>query len=667
MEWRRINLVFACVVVAVTAFSFLPVLENGFVWDDFDYVVHNEAVQRLTWQSAADIFNPADSPGSFALSFSKSLYTPLTILSFALEYPFYGENAGGYHAGNLVLHLLNCMLVYWLILILSRKPLVSFIAALFFGIHPLHVESVAWISERKDVLYAFFYLASLIAWLLWRGGGKQAHLFLSLALFLLSLLAKPMALTLPAILFLFDYLQKRKFSASSFREKVPFILMDLIYFAFLVIFHIWPRSAGAGTGLGILQKLQVACSLVVFYLGKFIAPVNLMCVYPYPEGTTFPSLFLHGTLIFLCIASSVALAGRYTGKVPFGFLFFVLTLVPVLQLTPIPPGIAADRYTYIPFIGLLFIVAEGGALLWERSGRPQRTVLVLLLLAAAVASSSATRERCRTWADPVTLFSDLIAKNPGEAVGYLNRSEALIRKGDFDGALDDLNRVIAMGVRSDTAHADRARILFARGACRDALADLDRAVSLSPSSAAHYFNRGVCHEKLGDEDEALADYGRAVALGFGPPAAAFREGLLYGKRKDYRKARESMTEALRRGGSQPLIYLMRGEFCWKGGDTEAAEKDLTMAVGDDPAVAEKARYTLASLYRETGRLEKALACYEEIIRVNPKAYPAYEARALIFAGREDYRSAREELERLRASGGSTADPLLLRIEGAVER
>src|SRR3989339_472154 len=277
---KKQNIIFPiCLILIITFISYYPSLKNGFVtWDDPAYVTGNLQIRSLSLQNVKNIFT----------SFTMDLYTPLSNLSYAIEYNIFKLNPKIYHITNLFIHLLNCILVFWLFFLISDKISVSFLVSLLFGIHPLHVESVAWISERKDVLYAFFFLLSLISYIYYYNKKEAKYYYFALILFILSILSKPMAVTLPVILFIFDYLLNRKFTWDIFKEKI-------LFFIIAVIFSIINLYGGTPPKLhyDIFEKIFFPTYVLLFHLFKTIIPLKLSAIYPHPEkiGNFLPSIF----------------------------------------------------------------------------------------------------------------------------------------------------------------------------------------------------------------------------------------------------------------------------------------------------------------------------------------------------------------------------------------
>src|SRR6266571_3392951 len=269
------TVLFLAVTLVLTVLSFSPSLDNGFTnWDDPGYVLENYSIRDLSQKNVANVFT----------SYLQGNYHPLTVLSYAVEYKFFQLDPKIYHITNLLLHVLNTTFVFWLIRLLTGRLETAAITAVLFGIHPLHVESVAWISERKDVLFSLFYLGSLISYVLslTKVQDRVRYLIMSLVLFILSLLSKGVAVTLPLVLLLIDYYFKRTFTKKIFIEKIPFFLLSI---GFGVIAILAQKSEGAiqtMTTYPFYDRLLIASYGIVTYLFKIFVPQQLSAFYPYP-------------------------------------------------------------------------------------------------------------------------------------------------------------------------------------------------------------------------------------------------------------------------------------------------------------------------------------------------------------------------------------------------
>lgn len=287
-------------------------------------------------------------------------YHPFTILTFAIEYYFFGLNETGYHTVNLLLHLMNAILVFRAVLLLGNKGGVALIAALFFGIHPLHVESVAWVSELKDLLYTFFFLASYIFYLKYIKGGHKKYYIMALFLFLASLLSKAMAVSLPVVFILTDYFKGRKINKSTLVDKIPFFFLAI---AFGIVAILAQKSFGATDvdKFPFLQRILFACYGFISYLLKLLFPLNLSAYYPYPvnSGENIPIKYYIYLIVFAGLMAGVIFSLRFKKDISFGIGFFAITIFLVLQLFPVGETFMADRYSYVPSIGIFYLAGEG--------------------------------------------------------------------------------------------------------------------------------------------------------------------------------------------------------------------------------------------------------------------------------------------------------------------
>ncbi|MFH1321668.1 MAG: hypothetical protein ABII90_13580, partial [Bacteroidota bacterium] len=415
------NSIILLVILFVTYLSFSPSLDNDFTnWDDPKYLTENIQIKHLSLTNLRNIFSGKDLKG-------KS-YVPLSQLSFALEYHFFRLDPKIYHFNNLLLHLLNTAMVFWLILLLCQKLEVSIITALLFGIHPLHVESVAWLTERKDVLFSFFYMASLISYVLYFTKDKYKPLFyfLTLLLFILSCLAKSSAVILPVILLVIDFFLNRKFNFKSIIDKVPLFVFSFIWGIITTIKN--KESIGSFETFTFLERMLFAFYGIVNYLYKLIVPVNLSCFYPYPNliDGRLPIIFYVAPFIVLFLAFLVYKSVKHTKTVMFGALFFLFNVALVLQLLPVGPAVVADRYTYIPYIGLFFIIGQGYSYLQNQKAKKfliLKQVSLIVLIGYIGTLSYLCHDRCKVWKNSHTLWTDMIKKYPDNHKGYLNRGE----------------------------------------------------------------------------------------------------------------------------------------------------------------------------------------------------------------------------------------------------
>ena len=382
------------VILAATFFMFFPSLRNNsLVWDDEGYILTNQIVRNF------------ELPGILS-DFVMGNYHPATVFTLALEYQFFGTDAAGYHAVNLLLHLINVVLVFYVLSLLSQKKEVALISALLFGIHPLHVESVAWASGVKDLLFTLFFLASLIYYVKYLNSPERKFILISLVFFFFSLLSKAMAAPLPVLLLLTDYYTGRKINGKVLAEKIPFFMLSLIFGIIAILAQRSADSVPEST-FPFFQRVVFACFGFVTYLIKLVLPFNLSAFYPYPvkSGGTIPAIYYSYIFLTALVAVLVYFSSRYSKKIPFGSGFFLLTIILVLQLFPVGSAIIADRYSYLSSIAILYLVAEGIVFLWSRK---QKIFAIGILSLFSVFYSAKTYSRCKVWENNLTLWTDVI-------------------------------------------------------------------------------------------------------------------------------------------------------------------------------------------------------------------------------------------------------------------
>ncbi|HAJ56521.1 MAG TPA: hypothetical protein DCL35_01995 [Candidatus Omnitrophica bacterium] len=583
-DFRAVSLAF--LLIAVTFAVFSPCLQNSFVnWDDDIYVTQNVSIRALSWQQAKKIFT----------SFSSGNYQPLTILSYAIEYRYFKLSPLPYHATNIILHIFNSLLVFWLFCLILKKRDVSFAVALLFAIHPMHVESVAWVSGRKDVLYSLFFLAAIISYCYFKKRpGKTGFYYFSILLFLFSLTAKAMALTLPFALLLLDYFSQRRLNKAAIIEKIPFFVFSVVFGAIAVIALYSGGAARQEPSLNLLKQLEVASHGIVFYLGKLIFPIRLSCMYPYAEmGRGLVFLLV---LLASFVSMSIFVPARHRKTATFGAGFFLLTLLPALQFLPAGDIVVADRYTYIPYLGIFFILSVGYFRLCANAAKLPVFIRRLLAIAAfcvVAAYGVSAWSRCHVWRDPVSLWTDAVKKYPNVSTAHFNLGALHLERGDDEKALGYIQRALELSFRWDcylllgniflkrndygqalafygkagALRPEEARVYnniglvyYKKG--RDywgrAVDSFDKAIRLDPGSYATFYNLGLVYEEMGDRDGALRNFDKAFELGPGSLGPLLHTAYLYLEGGHIGKALEAFERIVEMRPSDPEVYSAIG-------------------------------------------------------------------------------------------------------------
>ena len=460
---------FVILLYLIVNTAFIPSLKNDFVnWDDDRYIYKNTEMLRSSWRNPTTVFTV----------FHEGHYLPLTLLSFSIEYHFFDLNPLPYHRTNLIIHNINCLLLYWLIFILSKSHTVSFITALLFGIHPFHVGVVAWITNRKELLSTAFFLGSTISYLYYTRKYAREFLYLSFLLFILALLSKSMAITLPLILLLCDYLSHRRLDLRMFREKIPFFLTAVLFGIIALLSRASARYTAPEPVMSLDTIFGSSYNLINYYLLKQIIPLH-----PYIQAINRDTInYWISPLLVLLLFLMAVVARKYSRKITFGLLFFLITILPPLRLMNIGP--IAVRYGYIPSIGLYFIFSVLFTHLLKRKFSTHtviRYVMWAMLIYGLAVLFFQTRASCRIWKNGITLYSDIMAHakypyNVGMTLAL--RADAYTEKKMHDEALRDLNQSLTILPDQGMIYLKRARLLFEEKEYKKAREDVQQAVNL---------------------------------------------------------------------------------------------------------------------------------------------------------------------------------------------
>jgi tetratricopeptide (TPR) repeat protein len=554
---RKAALASSLLSALITFIIYLPALTNGFVqWDDPKYVYENPWIQNLD------------------LAFLKRAFTevyfanwhPLTMISYAVDYALWGLNPLGYHLENIIFHTINTALVAVLSirLISIATPLsapaafaAGFIPALLFGIHPLHVESVAWVSERKDVLCAMFFMASILFYLRYARKGKALCYVASLLAFALAIMSKSMAVTLPAVLLLLDFYPLRRLSGAkavlkAVAEKLPFFAVC----AFASAMAIYSQGSAVAS-LDVIPvdiRFYSALRAYAFYLEKLFVPIGLAPFYPLPaEINPFGADYLVtyavlGGITLICLA-----AIRYRVFIV-AWLYFLGTLLPVIGLVQVGMQAAADRYMYLPSLSLLVLLGAGAAIIIDKKSRTLLGVFLGFISVATVALSYATVTQAAIWKDSMTLWDYEIGIYPDAFIPYMNRGVALVKMGESDKGMKDLDKAVSLAPRSRNALYNRAVALKTLGRYQEAHSDLNAAISIHPD-ADLYNNRGNVRKRLGDLAGAVEDYRNSLEMDPRNAAIYFNLALVLETTGDIDGAIENAAKAAELGLGQAREYL----------------------------------------------------------------------------------------------------------------
>jgi hypothetical protein len=553
-------------IALITFLVYLAALRNSFAWDDEAYILANPHIRSLDARLLKWAF----------FDFYAANWHPLTWLSHAADYALWGLNPLGHHLTSVVLHALNTFIVVLLSVKLLRYGaaanngpsflderailIAAGVTGLLFGLHPVHVESAAWVAERKDVLCGLFFLLSIMRYMDYAGGvvngadrkPRMKAYLAALGFFTLALLSKPMAVTLPVVLLILDwYPLGRVRSLTAFRsscvEKLPFITLSFLSSILTILAQ---KTAGAIQSIEfapLSTRMLVAGKALIGYLGKMIWPLDLIPYYPYDKNisllTALPAIAL---VIAITAACSIAIKKRKIWLS--AWTYYVVTLVPVIGIVQVGGQSMADRYTYLPGLGpfLVFGVGAawiGGRIFNERS-RSVAGISAALGALLLVSSIYLTVNQIRIWKSEIDVWNCVIEKEPGRVPqAYYNRGTAFGKTGRYERAIEDLDEAIALSPSYYEAYNNRGIVFSMMGLFDKAIESFNQSISLNPNLAEPHANRGLAYFLSKQYDRALTDFNRGIELDRNYPLSYYNRGKLYsgtGDRElaisDFRKA-----------------------------------------------------------------------------------------------------------------------------------
>lgn len=579
-------------ILGVVFLSFSSSLNNHFVnWDDPEHFLENPEVESLD-------------PGNISRIFQGNgvnAYRPLTILSFALEHHFFKFDPFYYHLDNIILHLGVTALVFVFALQAGLALPAAALAALLFGIHPMRVESVAWVTERKDVLYAFFYMLALSSY--WRYLQSQKTIFylLTIPLGILSMLAKPMALSLPLVFFVCDWFLKRKFDWRTLVEKFPHTL----YIAAILTKTVETYDFSAQTG-GMEAVLIWAWSFN-FYLWKFLWPVELVALYqlPLPIALSNPP-YLFSWLV-LCLMIFLVFRFRKNRWWVFAVLFYFVSIACLLKYHGLDANVVADRYMYLPSLGFCLWLGMAGHKLLEFSRKAPvlKAGTYFLFIVLFSLFSWKTYHQSMVWKDSLTLWNHVIRYSPQQAIAFNNRGLAYEKLGQADLALADYRRALEINPSHSSSLNNRALFYGRSGKIDLALADYARALVAEPDDSRVYKNRGELYERQGKMGLAFADFNQAIRLCPNDADVFKLRGNAYLKIGQWDLALADYDAALRLTTEKAGLYNNRGVVYTKKQEYVAAMAEFNRAITLDPGTG-LFYFNRSVLYKSFGDYPKAL-------------------------------------------------------------
>jgi protein O-mannosyl-transferase len=557
MSGNRLKFLIPLLLSLVTAAVYARAAYAPFnILDDYEYLVHNRQVlsgwsaHSLRWAFTA---------------LHSSNWHPLTWLSLMLDARFFGTDPMGYHLVNVALHVANSALLFRLFLYLTGATWRSALVAALFALHPMHVESVVWIAERKDVLSTLFWFLTLLCYAAYVKKSRKDWYLLSLAAFALGLMAKPMLVTVPVVLLLLDFWPLGRCAASApapgaavpapgpaamggvrriwflLIEKIPFLLLSAA--SSLLTLQAQKPGLVSITQLPFGVRVSNALWSLTAYLGKLFFPVQLAVYYPLAPVAPWK---VACAVLLLCGILYLVFRRRFAQPyLAFGFLWYLVTLMPVIGVIQVGLQSMADRYSYVPYLGLFVMAVWWGGDLAERY--PHRLKLAVWVAGALVAACAVlTWLQVGYWQDNVTLYAHTLEITEDNWVAHSSLGQAYFDKGQAELAVKQYQQALEINPNDSATHCNLGLVLYQKmGRPAEAIRQFEAAIAINPRVALTHYNMANALVNLGEIRGAVAEYRKAVELDPENPYAVNDLGMTLVQLGEYDEAIRQLTEALR--------------------------------------------------------------------------------------------------------------------------
>ena len=670
---KKYQILFLIFLSYIVILSFYPLITSDFInLDDPVMVLGNPNITCLSFDNIKHIFT----------SFYYQLYHPIVTLSYAIEYSVCKIDPYLYHVDNIVLHLLNTLLVFFILKNLSKSFFVGFFTAFIFAIHPVHVEPVAWVTARKDTLFSFFFLSSLLVYMKSCEIKKGKILYcLSIILFVLSCMSKPTAVTLPIILMSVDfYKDKIHLNFDCFKKYIPFIFISIVFSYVAVYGHYSEQEKAITTIFVRFVNFFDAHFNCLFYIYKFFVPTNLSCAYPqfYNHNTFTPQfIFCSATILYLLILF-VTLSLKSNKKIFFGFFFFLITLLPSSGILPTGIAPVADRYAYIPYIGLAFIVAEILFGLYKKN-KVLKYVTCSFLIVISSCFIYLTYQRSMLWADNEKLMIEAVDYAPDIAsqayllrgIFYRSQNKLDLAKQDIEKSYsldpDNAYTLFQLGyLKQEQKEYSKAKEFYFRipytdalyasivnniGVMLDAEGKTQKALSFMEKrkdkitffvTENFYTTLALLYYKEKNMDKAIENIKYAVALNPYDAKHYIQLMTLYEENKDFINFEKTAFEGLKIADKKIEIVNKLATYFF---ETEKYNELKKLLISQIDILNDFSYFLLGNVFAINSDYKKALTCYTMAVLLQRDNGEYYFKRAVVWYMLKKYDLAEKDVEK----------------------
>lgn len=554
-------------ILILTFIAFAPSLQNDFVnWDDGANIYENPYVGAFNFENIKAIFT-TDIIGG---------YNPLTTFSFLIEKAIFDLDPFWVHLNNILLHLICVFLVFKIIRLLGFSIQAAAIATLLFAIHPMKVESVTWATERKDVLFGAFYLAGIYYYLKYQLVAKHKKYLIYITIFfILSLFSKIQAVAFPLSLLCIDYFIKRPLKAKLIFEKAHYFLLSAgVGFLGIYILSQAGTISEENNNFSLIQRMSIGAYSYIMYWIKFLVPFKLSPLYPYPEVLplyiTLAPIAIIGVLTLIWYAFK-----RGNRALVFGILFFSVNVVFVLQIIGAGQGFLADRFTYIPYLGISFIIAYLlDQWLLKKYSFPSMIGFGLLILAFV----GMTFQQSKIWKNSETLWTHVIKYYPNISTAYKNRGLHFQSTNELNKALPDFTKTLELNPTESDIWNDRGNIYFTGGNNDLAIADYLKAIENDPTVGGYYVNLGTAYGAKQMYPQALAQFNKGLELDENQPKGYLNRSLVYRFQNKLSESTSDLSRYLEMDDSNPDLFYERARMQRQLNQIPKAIEDINQAI-----------------------------------------------------------------------------------------
>ena len=635
-------LVFFCLII------YIPSLKNGFIWDDDAYLYKSSWIQKT------------DGLRVIWLTHKTFQYYPLVFTSFWLEHNLWGLNPFGYHTVNLILHILNAFLLFWLAL--KIYPRLAFIVTLLFAIHPIQVETVAWIAERKNLLSLFFFLLSTLVYLRFDHTRRIRYYLLSVVMFVFALLSKSVAACFIFVPALYKWWRDGKVTWREARLSAIFIVLGLLSGLHTLYLELYNVGAhGKEFALTLLERVILSGKVIFFYIHKIIFPFHFMFFYPrWQIDVRIWWQWLFPVAVMAALGLLIYYRKR-TGRGALAlFIFYVVSIFPALGFVNVFPmkfSFVADHFSYLSTPALLLLLCTGLTFSFDKlkikffalRSTPFRIFLMGLFIFMVIYLCGKSMVLTQNYKNETTLWSNLIRDNPKAWIAYNNLGVIYDNVGKTESAIDLYTRAITINPDYSEAYNNRGNVYRDRGNIQQAISDFNKAIAINPNFAEAYNNRGTTYRNQGNIRQAILDYNKAIEIDSSEPNIYYNRAIAYEEQGNIRQAVSDYTRVIAINPNDAEAYNNRGTIFSNQGSFSKAISDYTKAIVINPKYANT--YNNRGLaYFNQGNLFRAISDYTRAIEINPGYAEAYNNRGVAYFMVKEYSKAWADAHKAEGSG-----------------